>query len=71
MTLHSLWDCFNSKVTEDGKRIYCSKGYRFPRCAKDGSISINTMIRDEPMEYKICQVCPAWDYMDKGVSDES
>ena len=54
----SLYQCFSAKVSDD---IYCAKGHSFAN-NKD-TISINRLVRGEPLEYEVCQNCTDFDEM--------
>jgi len=57
MDKRSLYMCGNAKVI-GGKSISCIKGHRLSReQSTDPNISVDRLVRGEPLELAVCQNC--------------
>ncbi len=64
----SLYECQNAKIRIDERRmaryksqIYCSKGHSFGK-STGGTVSMQRLMRGEPLVYEVCQKCKDIDY---------
>jgi hypothetical protein len=62
MPKRSLYDCYHAKVQED--EIHCEQGNLL--APKTAGISIQRLVRGEPLELAICQSCLRFAPMDGG-----
>ena len=65
--LCSIYQCFNARVKYDA--IYCAKRHCLGQ-NKEGTVDIKRLMRGEPMELRICQLCKDFDEMGPSVSKE-
>ena len=64
--LRSLYQCSHAKVK--GEDIYCAKGQKLST-NKLGTIHIRELIRGDPLELRVCQLCGDYDEVGPPIPD--
>ena len=55
----SLYECQNARV--NGPSIKCAHGHRLSTRSNDGSISLERLVKGQPLVLTVCQYCPQFD----------